>query len=222
VLKCSICNVPIRGKYARFCPEHRSQARRKRIKWQPTPAIDEMIRESWRSLGHGKAASLYIQERTGWPDWAVKRRAVVLGVAKIRRKELPWSSAELAVLDEFAWMCPQRIGDKLRSLCGTQRTPVAIVLKRKRRKLLSNLDGYSPCSLAELLGVDSHRVARWIKTGLLKAESTGIGAPSGERLFIHHKNAYRFVVAHPEEIDLCRVEKLWFLDLVTQGKIGRE
>jgi hypothetical protein len=31
----------------------------------------------------------------------------------------------------------------------------------------------------------------------------------------------RFVMQAPEEIDLARVEKFWFLDLLTNGKICR-
>ncbi len=30
----------------------------------------------------------------------------------------------------------------------------------------------------------------------------------------------KFVLKHPDEIDLRKVEKWWFLDLVTAGRIG--
>jgi len=36
-----------------------------------------------------------------------------------------------------------------------------------------------------------------------------------------HKDVKRFVLRAPEEIDLCSVEKFWFLDLLMDVKICR-
>jgi hypothetical protein len=216
------CDEAPNGKYAKYCDEHRSIYRRKKARWIPTPAIDAMIVESWKSIAHGKAAALYVRERTGWPIWKVKQRAVALGVSRQRVKEKPWAEEELGILEQFAWMCPDRIRLKLKA-AGYSRTATAIVLKRKRLNLLSNLDGYSASKLGALMGEDIHKVTRWIKFGWLHAVRRGqdrTELQGGDAWYIAHTSVYKFVLAHPEEVDLCNVEKLWFLDLATNGKIG--
>ena len=77
--------------------------------------------------------------------------------------------------------------------------------------------------MAGLFGIDSHNVGKWIRFGWLTAEKRGTdrtAVQGGDIWFIHHEQVYRFVLGHPEEIDLAKVDKLWFLDLVTRGKIG--
>jgi hypothetical protein len=158
--------------------------------------------------------------RLGWPGWVIKKRAVVLGLT--RTKEKPWGSQELEILERNAHFHPHTIQRKL-ARAGYQRTETAIVLKRRRTNLLSTLDGYSALSLAGLFGIDSHCVGRWIRFGWLMAEKRGTDRTAlqgGDTWFIRHEQVYRFVLSHPEEIDLTKVDKLWFLDLVTRGKIG--
>lgn len=220
VRACSKCSDSAVGKAGKFCVRHAAERRRKKVKYAPTPEIDAMIAESWRSSDHGKAASLFVQERTGWPHWKVVRRAGEIGVARRIPKEPVWSKEEIRVLEQFAWMCPDRIKMKIRALCGTIRTRTAVVLKRKRLRLLSNLDGYTLRRLGALLGEDAHKIARWIKAGWLSAQASGVACGANEKAYIPHKNVRAFILAHSEEIDLCKVEKLWFLDCITDGKIG--
>jgi hypothetical protein len=147
-----------------------------------------------------------------------------LGLTIQRRKEPNWSPEELAVLEKYSWMGPERIRLQLKRRCGTNRTSTAICVKRKRLRLTTrNGDGYTANRLAGLLGVDSHKVIRWIKRGWLAAHKRGTGRTAdqgGDSWWITHASARRFVLEHPEEYLLRSVDQLWFLDLVSRSRVG--
>ena len=108
---------------------------------------------------------------------------------------------------------------------GFHRTSNGILLKRKRLRLTAaHLDGYTGNALAELFGVDSHKVYDWIKQGLLageRRETARTERQGGDSYWIRRKDVYTFVLAHPDEWDLRTVEKWWFLSLITCGRISR-
>lgn len=218
------CGEAAMGKAGHYCARCAARRRTKPRKYVVTPEIEAMIREVWRSATlHGKAAGLYVQERTGWPKWAVNRRAVELGVVRREPKEPVWSPEEIRVLETYVWMCPERIAARLKRICGTARTRTAITLKRKRLRLAPNGDGYSANKLAGLLGVDAHKVALWIKHGALETQLRGTDRTlqqGGDIHHIPHATVQRFLLRYPEEYDLCKVEKWWFLDAITGGRIG--
>jgi hypothetical protein len=164
-----------------------------------------------------KAAALRLQ----CPRWQVNRRAKHLGLARI--KEQPWSEQELALLERLAHHTPEVIGRKMRER-GFARTTTGVLLKRKRLKLRANVDGYSLTSLSRAMGVDQHVVKKWVKAGWLRAtmnETARLPIQGGDSYHVSHSAVYAFAMAHPDEIDLCKVEKFWFLDLITQGRICR-
>ena len=78
--------------------------------------------------------------------------------------------------------------------------------------------------LAEVMGVDSHKVTRWIGAGLLEAERRGTARTElqgGDTWLIFRAEVKEFVLRCPDEYDLGKVEKWWFLDLITDGRICR-
>ena len=93
-----------------------------------------------------------------------------------------------------------------------------------RLRIKRNLDGYSANSLALAFGVDVHKVLTWIRRGLLAGSRRGTfrrPEQGGDTWWIPKNQVKRFIIRCPEEIDLARVEKFWFLDLITDGKICR-
>ena len=107
---------------------------------------------------------------------------------------------------------------------GFERSCAAIRVKVTRLRVKANLDGYSACALAAALGVDAHKILLWIRGGLLAAKRRGtqrVPDQGGDIWWITRRAVKQFVLRAPEEIDLARVEKLWFLDLVTNGRICR-
>ena len=58
------------------------------------------------------------------------------------------------------------------------------------------------------------------KSGDLKAKFRGTARTeqqNGDIYLIHEKDVRRFILEHPTEIDLRKVDQLWFLDVLTNG-----
>jgi hypothetical protein len=192
-----------------------------RRKYFFTDQIDQLIREIY--LKHRDAKTGFgirpLAKKVGMPHWALKKRARELGLA--RMKELPWSEPELAILARYAWMSDERIRLKLKAV-GYARTVTGIHLKLKRMKFKHDGSFYSAYSLAQALGIDPHAVTRWIKSGHLKATLRGTGRTpqqNGDSYLIQEKDVRRFVLQHPTDIDLRKVDQLWFLDIITNGLV---
>ena len=131
--------------------------------------------------------------------------------------------AELAILERCAWMSDERIRLKLKA-AGHSRTATAVHLKLKRMRFKSDSSFYSAKGLADALGIDSHVVIRWIKAGDLRAqlrETERTERQGGDTYLIREKDIQRFILEHPTEIDLRKVDQLWFLDLITNGFVRR-
>jgi hypothetical protein len=86
-------------------------------------------------------------------------------------------------------------------------------------KLLSNLEGISACLCAEFLGVDLHWVLKHIRSGQLKAEKIRQDRQGKVNYYIQENNLRNFIIDNPDLIDLRRVEKYYFIELVANGKV---
>jgi hypothetical protein len=209
VCKAALCVARDRGKV---------QSRRKYVF---TDQIDQLIREIYLNHRDAKTrpGTRLLSKKVGMPHWALKKRARELGLA--RTKELPWSEPELAILSRYAWMSDERIRLKLKA-AGYGRTVTGIYLKLKRMRFKHDGSFYSASGLAQALGIDSPAVTRWIKSGHLKAKSRGTARTeqkNGDIYLIHEKDVRRFILEHPTDIDLRRVDQIWFLDLITNGLV---
>ncbi len=212
------------SRYGRYCRRHAQARRRKKPKYIPTPAGDQVIREAYRMFWeyNNRRAIGLAARKLGWPDWALKRRARALGLSRTSDNK-PWTPEEERLLLAVAHHSDAVITRKLRE-AGFHRTETAVHLKLKRDRIRKTLDGYSAHQLAEAFGVDAHKITRWIAAGLLKAErreQARTPQQGGNAFWIRHADVRDFVLRCPDEIDLKKVEKWWFLDLVTDGRISR-
>lgn len=192
-----------------------------KARYIPTAEIDEKIRHAYfRQRSGDRRALAAVRSDIGWSKSAVVRRGAELCVT--RAKERPWCRAEEEILERFGHLTATSIQRQL-ARGGFQRSRAAVQLKVTRLRIKGNLDGYSANSLAAGLGVDTHKVCTWIRRGLLRADRrrTARSAEQGDAWWIPLSSVRKFVLRAPEEIDLSRVEKLWFLDIVTGGKICR-
>jgi hypothetical protein len=195
---------------------------RSRQKYWFTPAMDEEIRSAYHLFieDNNRRAIGACARKLRLPRWMITRRAAILGLARIKEPE--WSIAEIIVLEQCGHLTPAVIRRKLRAK-GFRRSANAIRLKIGRMRIKQNLEGYSARALARAFGVDCHKVMNWINRKMLggtprgsaRHESHGVDA-----YWITHADVREFVLTHPDEVDLRRVEKWWFLDLVTDGRIG--
>jgi len=193
-----------------------------RKKYLPTALVDSLIAEAYRKQRQGDRSAVKLASaRLGWPAYAVSKRAAELGLVRI--KEQRWTQEEEQIIYSFGHLAYSGIQHKL-AQAGFWRSCAAIAVKVTRLRIKSNLDGYSAHSLALAFGVDVHKVLNWIARGLLGATRRGTSRrreQGGDSWWIPKNQVKRFIFRCPEEIDLARVEKFWFLDIVTDGKICR-
>jgi hypothetical protein len=203
---------------------HQCARRRRKRLYLPSEQIDQLIREGYRRFWefNSRKAIKATASRIGWPAWAVKKRARVLGLCRASEAQ-PWTEQEEQLLQQWSHHCDDVIVRKMRER-GIHRTATAVHLKIKRLRIRTNRDWYSATSLAEAFGVDQHKITGWIRRGLLHAERRGTErteAQGGDSWYILHSAVRDFVFKCPDEVDLKKVEKFWFLDLITDGRICR-
>ncbi len=219
---CEICGTTGRewrqDKPPRFCSRNcRSKGKQKtRIgKWNISPFASEQIKKTYqRETGNGEIAAL--SQKLGLPRWKISRHAISQGWVAKKRKEPEWTERELTILQRSAHLSPERIQVHLRK-AGFARSVTGIVLKRKRMRMLKNIEGHSARDVAMCFGVESHVVTRWIRLGYLKARRRGtdrVKAQGGDHWFIKEKWMQEFVLNCLDEVDLRKVDKYWFVDLV--------
>jgi hypothetical protein len=86
-------------------------------------------------------------------------------------------------------------------------------------RFLSNLKGMSACLCAEFLGVELHWLLNYIRQGLIKAEIIRHDRQGKANYFIREKDLRRFIINNPYLIDLRKVEKYYFIELVANGAV---
>lgn len=219
------CTAAVSGPKARYCGECARARRGKPVKYPWDDARDAALREVWATALHKKAVKVAAR-RVGYPPWIVKRRAQLLGLSKPRRKEPPWSAAELEVVERHAARGAEYVRKALAD-AGHHRTLTAVVIKRKRTGCSGRGHGsYSLGEVAGLLGVDAKTTSRWRSLGLLSARARGTSRTpqqGGDEALVTQENLRAFVLRNAHLIDLRKVppeNHLWFIDLVSGGQAG--
>lgn len=169
----------------------------------------------------GKGVKAFAAE-LGWPHHVLVKHASQMGIARI--KEKPWNKEEVAALKELGHFSPPHIWRQFK-LRGFKRTEASIAQMRKNLHSLKSAPWYSGNALSTLMGVDQHMVlTNWIPKGLQfifkgTLRNRSPKQNSGDTRLYHTCEIRRFFIAHPEEIDLLKVDKYWFLEMITGGAI---
>jgi hypothetical protein len=187
-----------------------------RRKYTSNEQIDAFIRRAYveaRDQGDIKRACAQIMR----PRWWVAKRALQLGCVVPRYKEPPWTSAELEIVTANAHLSLERLRNRLR-LAGFRRTESAILGKMKRLGTDRTEPGRYKCSaLAPLFGVNRATVTGWIDKGWLKARGRySRERHEGEAWWIAEADVRRFVIENAAAVDLRKVDKFWFVDLLAR------
>lgn len=201
--------------------KERPPSRRK--KYFLTPEIELMLRRIYEFRFRGKerppdvpiGPKAYARQ-LGVPGEVMTKFAAELGLSRV--KEKPWSKPELDLLEKFGHFSPAVIQRKL-SRKNYTRSRAAIILMRKRQEAHKHAPYYSAHALSVLFGVDGHMITdRWIGRGWLRFTYKGTAKKHDTKL-IHQRWVKAFILAHPEEVDLKKVDQIWFLNLITDGKV---
>lgn len=185
-----------------------------RQRWETTDQIDALITRTYQKAPT-KGDVMRIAAVAGRPRWWISKRAQALGLAVPRFKEPAWSEDELDLIASNAHKHPATLRRMLRSR-GFARTETAIVVRLKRLGAdRTDPDHLNANQLAAVMGVDRKTVAAWIAKGWLKAtrrESTD----TDDFWWIHRRDVRRFVVDNVATVDLRKVDKFWFVDLLAE------
>jgi len=204
---------------SRGCKHLGMKGQKQRKKYEITPEIHQAIQKAYQGeTGNGEIAAL--AKRVGLPRWKISKYAGRQGWYAVEKKEPDWSEDEIEILKRHARHCPEVIQRNLKK-AGFDRSVNGIVLKRRRLRMTSeNLGGYSAHSLCLCLGVDIHFVLNAIRNGHLKASrriTNRTEKQGGDPYWIKEKNIKRFIVDNVNRIDLRKVDKYWFVDLLAGG-----
>lgn len=194
-----------------------------RERWSTSAHIDEAIRRAYQGKPY-RGMLKDLAARVMRPEAWVRDRAVRLGVVLPRFKEAPWTAREIELVRERATQDLSTIRLALKRE-GFARTKTAIVVKLKRlhlSRLDEDDDRLSARDLAALMGVDAKTVTLWIGRGLLKAsEKPGQAREDGRPLEwrITPAAVRRFIIDNVAVVDLRKVDKFWFVDLVAHARM---
>ncbi len=183
-----------------------------------TSKMDEELLYTYSINTDSSPRLINLARKFNMPRWALYQRALKIGAVQSSQQKIKWIAEEIEILEKNAHYVPLTIKKRLEK-AGFQRSISSIVLKRKRLRLLSNLQGMSACLCAEFLGVDIHWVLQHIRSGLLKAEKIRQDSQGKVNYYIKEKNLRKFILNNPDLIDLRRVEKYYFIELVANGKV---
>lgn len=199
---------------ARFCLKCRSARRRRyNVKYAWLPQHDAYLRAHYYGGLHQRGrVILELARQTGFPRWYIKRQARRLGLTMHQDRQ-PWTQVELDALDRLLGrVSAATIAKRLK------RTETSVVMKIKA---LGHSRRVSECytmrDLEECLGEDHRKIQKWIARGWLRDRLQGTSRHDGNGQDIHRfseKDILAFIKQHPQEINLGKVDQVWFLDLV--------
>ena len=192
-------------------------------RWKLTPEIEKALSRIYSDpIEHRSGALNRLSARLAIPSWRLGRWARDLGLYQIVRKQPDWSPRELALLEANAHLGLDRIALKLRK-AGFTRTATAIQLKMKRDRIEPDREVYTARQVAIGLGVDAKTMTRWIALGRIRAFKKGTRRTElqgGDHWLVSAGALRRFVAENLGEIHLGKVDKAWFVSLLTGGRVG--
>jgi len=199
---------------AKFCLKCRSGRRRRHnLKYQWLPPHETYMRAHYHGGLHQRGRAIKEMARqTGFPRWYIKRQARRLGLA-MHQDRRPWSAHEFDTLDRLlgkvsAGTIAKRLG----------RSETSVVMKIKTLGHSRRItEGYTMRDLEDCFGEDHHKIQRWIANGWLRDRLQGTKRHDGNGHDIHRfreDDLLEFLKRHPQEINLGKVDGVWFLDLV--------
>jgi hypothetical protein len=199
---------------AKFCLKCRAERRRRaNLKYNWLPHHDAYMRAHYHGGLHQRGRVIReLMRQTGFPRWYVKRQAQRLGLT-MHPDRRPWTPQELGTLDKLLGkVSAATIAKRLK------RTETSVAMKIKALGHSRRVtEGYTIRDLELCLGEDHRKIVKWIACGWLRDGLRATGGNNGnddDGRRISEKHILNFIKARPQEINLGKVDQMWFLDLV--------
>lgn len=189
-----------------------------KVKITPPEGFDDKLRTFYQNAdGKKRGECDAFADEHKLPRWWVTKRATKLGLVMPHKKEPPWTAPELALMPTLPLHDVDRCAAIMREH-GFARSPTAIMVKAKRMDLSRRYrEAMSATAVAKLLGIDGKTVTREILQGDLIAEkrpTRRLAQQGGDPWTITPANLRRYVLDHLERIDLRKVDKFAFVQIL--------
>ena len=190
---------------------------------QVLPAdFDDRLREAWAGIDPRKRGEVArLADEFDVPRHWISQRALKLGLTVTHRKEPRWTAAEDELMRRAPLHDPKRASDVFRAH-GFRRSPTAIVVRAKRLSLSRRAarGTLSATAAARILGLDTKTVGAYCISGLYvadKRDDRRLPQQGGSAWDIRPADLRRFVIDNLDGIDLRKVDKVAFVDLLVSG-----
>jgi len=198
---------------AKFCLKCRSERRRLHsLKYVWLPQHEAYLRAHYHGGLHQRSRAIRaLIQQTSFPRWYIKRQASRLPLT-MHPDGRPWTQQEFDTLGGLLGkVSTATIAKRLK------RTEASVILKITALGYSRRVsEGYTTGDLEKCLGEDHHKIQKWIAKGWLRARSLRKHRDDANRRSIHcfrERDILDFIKRHPREINLCKVDSLWMLDL---------
>jgi len=211
---CEDCGAEFRGVTARYCPPCRTRRQGHRLVYNWTPERDAIMRRDYDPRIRGRSQE--IADKFGWPVHVIRHRAVAMGLSHSEDRRR-WTEAEERFLEEHAGS--RRVPWMARRL---RRSLTSVIVKMTRMRLSRAVrEGYTLRDLELCFGADHRAIERWAREGKLSVRKRDYetGGHRSRPWAVSHRAVREFVVNHPMEFRLDRVDQLWFMDLILEGNL---
>jgi hypothetical protein len=221
-MNAAICGEPLEGKQQQAQPSHLAQyssesrdkcERCSKPKYLWRAEYDAYLKAKYFGGLNRRFQVLNQMVRlTGLPRWYIKRHAARLGLT-LHMDRTPWTASEMSLLEKLVGhVSSATIAKRL------HRPESSVVNELKRMGTSRRVrNGYTMRELELCLGEDHHKIAGWIKNGWLRDRLQGTKRHDGNRNDIHRireKDILTFIRNYPQELNLGKVDQIWFLDLL--------
>lgn len=193
-------------------------ARREMGYAKPPENFDEILREEWPKLT-GRGAVTAFADRLNISRRLLYVRALNLGLTLPHKKEPNWTEAENALMKRVPLHDTVKASRIFREH-GFQRSPTSIMVHAKRVGLSRRYkETLSATSAARILGCDAKNLS--LKCGkelkATKRKTQRLPQQGGDPWSITRADLRQYVIDNLERIDIRKVDKLAFVDLLVNG-----
>jgi hypothetical protein len=189
-------------------------------KYDYTDGIDEELKKIY-ARGDKKRSLERLSSQSGIPVTSLKQEAARLGLV-LPYKQRPWvDPEENGIVARNIHHTVQYIWERLRRQ-GYNRSITSVRRHVDHLKLKASPDLMTTFQVADYMGVADKTVRTWIKRGLLRAQvKDNLKEPDTSHPYLIRPKWIRdFIQENPLQFDIRKVDQLWFLDIVFDGRIG--
>jgi hypothetical protein len=186
-------------------PRHRGGSPQKYIL---TPEGRQLILDHYDSQPE---TITWMEEKLSVPRHILKKWARELGKSKQMNR---WTEEETQyLLDNIHKKSLKQLGQAL------NKTPISVRVKCQSMKLsrVKHVDGYNITEVGLGIGRDRTAVLRLAEKGWLKGKRQGKNAREWN---FNDKNIRTFILSYPHEVNQCKMDWLWVVDVISADGLG--